>query len=162
MKMLPLFAAAAGLTLLGASPPPMLDGPPGAGAPRGYPPCSRAVRDRCIQLYERGVANPENLALNERLGQGRLSRRYARMVRMRGSMMAGMPPMGRPMGPPMAPPMADGMGSSRRIVVASSDYRHCRGPVDDRCVQARVEAPAPAPRVWRHYEREMVRIGERG
>lgn len=36
----------------------------------GYPPCSATVTDRCIQLYEPGVATPANLALNERLGDG--------------------------------------------------------------------------------------------
>jgi hypothetical protein len=37
----------------------------------GYPPCSRTVIDRCIQLYERGVATAANLALNEKLPPGR-------------------------------------------------------------------------------------------
>ena len=144
MKMPALFAAAAGLTLLGASPPPMMYGPPGAGAPGGYPPCSASLRDRCIQLYERGVASPRNLAMNERLGPERMPRRFAHMGRMRGPM----PPMGGEMGPP------------REIVVASNEYHHCRGPMDDRCIQA--PAPTAAPRSWRHEEREMVRIGERG
>ena len=36
----------------------------------GYPPCSATITDRCIQLYEPGVATPTNLALNERLGDG--------------------------------------------------------------------------------------------
>lgn len=36
----------------------------------GYPPCSATITDRCIQLYEPGVATPANLALNERLGDG--------------------------------------------------------------------------------------------
>jgi len=36
----------------------------------GYPPCSATVTDRCIQLYEPGVATPTNLALNEQLGDG--------------------------------------------------------------------------------------------
>lgn len=39
------------------------------GAQGGYPPCSATITDRCIQLYERGVATPENLALNEQLGR---------------------------------------------------------------------------------------------
>src|SRR4051794_9892079 len=77
MKMLSLFAATAGFALLGAAPPPPMDGPAGY-ASHGYPPCSRALRDRCIQLYERGVATPRNLALNERFGPGRGLRRYAR------------------------------------------------------------------------------------
>lgn len=69
MKKTLMFAAAAGLLLVSNAPPP------GWGADReddartgGYPPCSRTVTDRCIQLYERGVATRTNLALNERLG----------------------------------------------------------------------------------------------
>jgi hypothetical protein len=148
MKMLSLFAAAAGLTLLGAAPPPPMDGPPGAG--EGYPPCSRAVRDRCIQLYERGVASPRNLALNDRLGPGREPRRFAR----------------GPMGPmePMGP--AYGELRERRVVVARNEYRPCRDEFDDRCIQASQGSGGPAPvthRVARvRYERELVRIGERG
>src|SRR4051794_2731796 len=55
MKKLLLFAAVAGLGLVSASPP---DKGPDNGqreARRHYPPCSRTVTDRCIQLYERGV-----------------------------------------------------------------------------------------------------------
>jgi hypothetical protein len=55
MKRLFLFAAVAGLGLVSA-------GPPGEHRTRAqghgedaYPPCSRTVRDNCIQLYERGV-----------------------------------------------------------------------------------------------------------
>lgn len=63
MKKLILFAAVAGLGLVSASPPDSdYDGPREARS--GYPPCSRHVRDRCIQLYERGVRTPENLAEN--------------------------------------------------------------------------------------------------
>lgn len=61
MKKLFLFAAVAGLGLTSAS-PDYDDGPREARS--GYPPCSRTVRDRCIQLYERGVRTPENLAEN--------------------------------------------------------------------------------------------------
>lgn len=54
MKKLLLFAAVAGLGLVSASPPPK--GPDGPREMRRhYPPCSRTVTDRCIQLYERGV-----------------------------------------------------------------------------------------------------------
>ena len=35
-----------------------------------YPPCSETIMDRCIQLYEPGVASPANLALNDQLGDG--------------------------------------------------------------------------------------------
>jgi hypothetical protein len=63
MKKQMLFAAVAGLTLVSAHPGPV----PAAlqrEARSGYPPCSRTVTDRCIQLYERGVRTPTNLALN--------------------------------------------------------------------------------------------------
>src|SRR5205085_5645049 len=54
MKKLLLFAAVAGLGLVSASPPGK--GPEsGPRDARHYPPCSRAVTDSCIQLYERGV-----------------------------------------------------------------------------------------------------------
>lgn len=62
MKKTALFAALCVTTLVGAAPPAEWSG--------GYPPCSATVTDRCIQLYERGVATAANLALNERLGNG--------------------------------------------------------------------------------------------
>jgi hypothetical protein len=69
MKRTILFAAAAGLLLVSNAPPPGWgeDWEDDARA-GGYPPCSRTVTDRCIQLYERGVATRTNLALNEHLG----------------------------------------------------------------------------------------------
>jgi hypothetical protein len=63
MKKLFLFAAVAGLGLVSAGPPDR-DGPRESRG--GYPPCSRTVTDQCIQLYERGVRAPENLAHNRR------------------------------------------------------------------------------------------------
>jgi len=145
MKMPSLFAAAAGLTLLGASPPPMdgMYGPP--GGPGGYPPCTSRGQDRCIQLYERGVANPRNLAMNDRFGPGRVPRRYAH----------------GPMGP---------RPGERVVVVARNDYPPCGGGVADRCIQAPPAARAgggyaPAPRrvaLRAHYDRQAVRVGERG
>ncbi len=70
MKKIVLITAVAGLTLVAAAPPAHWNRSSGADewAGRGYPPCSRTVTDRCIQLYERGVATRANLALNERLG----------------------------------------------------------------------------------------------
>lgn len=54
MKRLFLFAAVAGLTLVSAHPPQ--DRGRGAGHDDGaYPPCSRTVRDSCIQMGERGM-----------------------------------------------------------------------------------------------------------
>ena len=55
-----LFAAAA-LGLVSASPP---EGDHRIETRAGYPPCSATVTDECIQLYERGVRAPENLARN--------------------------------------------------------------------------------------------------
>jgi hypothetical protein len=146
MKMLSLFAAAAGLGLLGAAPPPMegMYGPPGASG--GYPPCSRSVRDRCIQLYERGVASRRNLAENARLGPGREPRRYAQ---------GGIGPMG---------PRYGEMRGGRVAVLARNDYPPCGDGVADRCIQA-PPAAAPARRrtaVSVRYDRETVRLGERG
>jgi len=69
MKKICLFAAIAGATLVSASPP--AGNRAMAGASGGYPPCSRTVTDRCIQLYERGVRTRANLARNEALGPGR-------------------------------------------------------------------------------------------
>lgn len=48
-----LFAAAAVLTLVSASPPDHYPGGPGADAD-DYPPCTRTVRDHCTQIRERG------------------------------------------------------------------------------------------------------------
>jgi len=84
MKKLLLFAAVAGLGLVSASPP---DKGPDYGPRemrRDYPPCSRMVTDRCIQLYERGRdrhdrgdmardehhGRPELVAMNDE-GRGR-------------------------------------------------------------------------------------------
>ena len=70
MKKIALFAAAAaGLLLVSNAPPPGWSEDWEDDARTGaYPPCSRTVTDRCIQLYERGVATRTNLAMNERLG----------------------------------------------------------------------------------------------
>jgi hypothetical protein len=69
MKKLFLFAAVAGLGLVSAHPPQETHGGGDRwSGPReargGYPPCARGVTDNCIQLYERGVRRPDNLALN--------------------------------------------------------------------------------------------------
>lgn len=53
MKIQLLLTAAAGLVLIGASPPGSYEGDEAAEG--DYPPCSRTVTDRCIQTYERGV-----------------------------------------------------------------------------------------------------------
>jgi hypothetical protein len=62
MKRIAVFAAVSTLTLVGAAP---------YDTGSGYPPCSATITDRCIQLYEPGVATPTNLALNEQLGPDR-------------------------------------------------------------------------------------------
>ena len=48
-----LFAAAAVLTLVSASPPDPYEAGPGADSD-DYPPCSRTVRDHCTQIRKRG------------------------------------------------------------------------------------------------------------
>jgi hypothetical protein len=64
-----LFAVVAGLMLVSASPPGGAEDAASASASAAYPPCSRTVKDRCIQLYERGVGSPENLAANAGSGK---------------------------------------------------------------------------------------------
>ncbi len=63
MKKQMLLAAVAGLTLVSAHPGPERGMGP-IEARSGYPPCSRTVTDRCIQLHERGVRSAANLARN--------------------------------------------------------------------------------------------------
>ena len=60
-KLLPI-APLLFLGLASAAPPSAPGAMAGDGI--GYPPCSRTVRDRCIQLDERGVRDHENLAVN--------------------------------------------------------------------------------------------------
>jgi hypothetical protein len=73
MKKLALITSLGALTLVAAAPPSHWNR--GASSESltggGYPPCSRTVVDRCIQLYERGVATAANLSLNKRLGPDR-------------------------------------------------------------------------------------------
>ncbi len=72
MKKIMMITTLAGLTLVAAAPPShWRSGSDREWTGNGYPPCSRTVTDRCIQLYERGVATAANLALNERLGPNR-------------------------------------------------------------------------------------------
>jgi hypothetical protein len=54
MKRLFLFAAVVGATLIGAH-PPQDSGRGSSHDENAYPPCSRTVRDSCIQRHERGV-----------------------------------------------------------------------------------------------------------
>jgi hypothetical protein len=65
MKRLFLFAAVVGLTLVSAHPPQHRERGPSRddGA---YPPCSRTVRDSCIQLHERGVRRDGHAAHHRR------------------------------------------------------------------------------------------------
>ena len=108
MKKLCIFAAVAGLGLVSAAPVP---GPGSSGASPAwseYPPCSRTVTDRCIQLYERGVRSRENMARNGRPGGG---------------------PEARAMGGPYE---AAAAGSA---AAASSAYPPCSATVTDRCTQ---------------------------
>ncbi len=118
MKKLAVFTAIAGLTLVSAAPPShwsrSADGDEWTG--RGYPPCSRTVTDRCIQLYERGVRTRANLALNERLGMG-------------GRVAA----MGGPYEPAADDAIEDTTAAWPRT--SRSDYPPCSRTVTDRCIQ---------------------------
>jgi hypothetical protein len=67
MRKLLLFAAVAGLGLVSASPPGKGPETGAREAPHHYPPCSRTVRDRCIQLYERGVRAPARAGHHARM-----------------------------------------------------------------------------------------------
>ncbi len=111
MKRLCLFAAVAGLSLVSAAPPEPWSG--GASDAGGYPPCSRTVTDRCIQLYERGVSTAANLALNERLGPGRIGTA-----------------IGGPYEPAPVPEAGRWRAASR-----GGDYPPCSATVTDRCIQ---------------------------
>lgn len=113
MKKLALFTVVAGLTLVGAAPPSSWSRTGGGdeSAGNGYPPCSRTVTDRCIQLYERGVRTRANLALNERLG---MDNRVA-------------------MGGPYEPEAS--YAGKGRSSAAASDYPVCSRTVTDRCIQ---------------------------
>ena len=117
MKKLAMFIAIAGLTLVSAAPPSHwsrgADGDEWAG--RGYPPCSRTVTDRCIQLYERGIRTRANLALNERLG------RNDRVSAMGGPY------------EPADDASEDGAAAWPRT--SRSDYPACSRTVTDRCIQ---------------------------
>jgi hypothetical protein len=115
---LSLFAAIAGLGLVSAAPPGGEPGTTGATAPKaaapqaqrsahGYPPCSRTVRDRCIQLYERGVRTSENLAANRRLGP----------VQAAGQRQAAAATRGAP------------------VRLAQASHRRCSATVRTRCIQ---------------------------
>jgi hypothetical protein len=143
-----LLAAAAGAMLIGSAPPrPSMPAQEGVG----YPPCSRTLRDRCIQMHERGVATPDNLARNE----------DARNDEDRDDYAGGPPP------PAIMPAGRDGDGEpemdsvvgapapmpSHEVRLAQNDYPACAGGVEDRCMQERI--------LVRHHER-MLRLGERG
>lgn len=65
MKKLFLFAAVAGLTLVSAHPPQDRGRGPDHDE-NAYPPCSRTVRDSCIQLNERGVRGHRDAAHHRR------------------------------------------------------------------------------------------------
>ncbi len=104
-----------GIGLVGAAPPAHQSfGWSAPEAKGGYPPCSKTVTDRCIQLYERGVATETNLALNRRLGSG------AELA----------------MGGPIEPLPYDRKAmTSVAPRAASGDYPPCTRLITDRCIQ---------------------------
>jgi hypothetical protein len=62
MKKHVLFAAAA-LTLVSATPPPMPNGPAGPAGSGNYPYCSRTVRDHCVQRHDRTYGSESTAVL---------------------------------------------------------------------------------------------------
>ena len=107
-----------GIGLVGMAPPSTKTGTAPAETASGYPPCSRTVTDRCIQLYERGVATAANLARNRELGA-------------RASAMGG---------PYEAPAATTAWGFSERSTSWSpparqTSYPPCSRTVTDRCIQ---------------------------
>jgi hypothetical protein len=121
MKKIVLIAIASGGAILAGAAPGGY-GRSGEPTDGGYPPCSRTVTDRCIQLYERGVRTPENLAVNRRLGPGR-----------DGTMLAGREPRPALGGPLEEVPMAPAMGAAPRI--EREAYPPCSRTITDRCIQ---------------------------
>jgi hypothetical protein len=118
MKKLFVFTALAGLTLVSAAPPSHWRSTTAERewSGNGYPPCTRTRTDRCIQLYERGVATRANLALNERLG-------------MDDRVMA----MGGPYEPVYG--LAPGDEQDAWAATPPDDYPPCTRSRSDRCVQ---------------------------
>jgi hypothetical protein len=136
MTKLFLFAAAAGLGLISASPPADRDG---AGQGSGYPACSRTVTDRCIQLYERGVRSRGNLARNEAMGPERAANFVGRGPANMGMARAGAP-----------------------MQLGRNEYPQCSASVTDRCIQRGHRRAAPASVAAADETERRVRLGERG
>lgn len=142
MKKILLFAAVAGLTLVSASPPDDILAEEDV-AKAGYPACSRTVTDRCIQMYERGVASRGNLARNDDLGTD----------------------------PPGVGLSGHAMPAPAKRYAASGSYPPCSSTVTDRCTQTYERGSHGGTRMARatrkHHasERRMqlaLRAGERG
>jgi hypothetical protein len=131
MKRLCIFAAVAGLGLVSAAPPPGT-GSTATTAWSEYPPCSRTVTDRCIQLYERGVRTRSNLARNKQPGGGREA-------------------MG--IGGPYE-------SASAGAAVGSSAYPPCSATVTDRCTQ--IGSRHRGPRIRTVGGEQIRMAGERG
>ena len=119
MNKLFVFTALAGLTLVSAAPPSdwRSTARQDASTGNGYPPCTRTRTDRCIQLYERGVATRQNLALNERLGMDN------RVTAMGGPY------------EPAYQPGPRGYEAGPASNAALGDYPPCTRSVTDRCIQ---------------------------
>ncbi len=143
---------AAGLALAGAAfAQSYYDDGGVVGSQSGYPPCSATITDRCIQLYEPGVATPQNLALNEQLGPGRTATALAAADVVPAEPYAGEPAEPYYSGNAYAEPAYDGSAAvggpyepvetsdyaqADWLVATSSDYPACEPhPYDDRCIQ---------------------------
>lgn len=165
MKKQMLLAAFAGLTLVSAH-PPANDGPEPMEARSGYPPCSRTVTDRCIQLYERGVRTATNLASNATPAAApKVDEDEDIDVAYAGDTLHA-PPAGHhsahhaAQGPaPHHPPAHAGHAPAAHAAMAARHYPACGAGVTDRCSQHRAHRQHP-PR--RQLAMRVRRAGERG
>jgi hypothetical protein len=133
MKKAILFAAA-GILLVSAS--PGTRNPSAKGEARGYPPCSRTVTDRCIQLYERGVRTPENLALNALPGTPYPARGSGASSAVLADTDVGeAPAAARAEAAPARPRIQ--VRAERPVRYAAATYPRCTAANRDRCQQQR-------------------------
>jgi hypothetical protein len=128
------------------------------GSQGGYPPCSATVTDRCIQLYEPGVATPGNLALNEQLGPGRTALAAADVASTPTYDSEPTEPYytgnayaepafyedGAAVGGPYEPVPTEDYAQGNWPAPTSGQYPACEPhPYDDRCIQLYEEAAGP-------------------
>lgn len=145
MKKAMLFAAAGGILLVSAS--PGTRNPSAKGEARGYPPCSRTLTDRCIQLYERGVRTPENLALNALPGARYPARGSGASSAVLADKDVGEAPRTEVAAAAAPPRPRIQVRAERPVRYAAAAYPRCTASNQDRCRQQR------AARIHRAGER---------